>query len=100
MSKGLKFISELQQLDENSKKRWLWGLTAVSVIVILFLWALYLNATVVAVNDPNPHPQISSLDIFKTGLNVIGGKVEYGLANSYVFFHEKISEGNTFTITK
>ena len=67
---------------------------------ILFLWAIYLNFTLVAVNDFNSQAQVSNWDIFKTGLNVIGGKVEYGLANSYVFFHEKIKEGNSFTITK
>ena len=92
-------IKELQQLDESSKKRWLLILTSISVVVVLVLWAFYLNATVVSVNNVNTK-HVSNWDIFKTGLNVIGGKVEYGLANSYVFFHEKIKDGNTFTITK
>ncbi len=101
MPKSLKsFISELQQLDENSKKKWLFGLTAISVVIILLLWAIYLNATVVAVNDYNAQTKVSNWDVFKTGLEVVGDKVEYGLANSYVFFHEKINDGNTFTITK
>lgn len=94
------FVTELQQLEELGKKKWLVILTAVSVFVVIFLWVLYLNATVISVNSPNFRSQFSNWDIFKTGLSVIGKKTEYGLANSYVFFHEKFSQGNTFTIQK
>ncbi len=101
MSKSLKnFIAELQELDEGSKKKWLFGLTTISVVIILLLWAMYLNVTVVAVDTRNAPTRVSNWNVFKTGLEVIGDKIEYGLANSYVFFHEKINDGNTFTVTK
>ncbi len=101
MSKSLKdFIRELRRLDESAKKRWLVGLSAVSIILVIIIWAMYLNATIRAVNDPTVIPQPSAWDIFKTGFQVLSERTEVGLANSYLFFYNKAATGKTFTIEK
>ena len=101
MSKSLRsFIRELQQLDEAAKKRWLVSLSAISIIIIVIAWIMYLNATIKAVDDPTTAAEPGAWDIFKTGLQVLGEKTEAGLANSYLFFYNKANTGNQFTIEK
>ena len=100
MLKSLKsFIFELQQLDEQSKMKWLLGMTALTVALVIFLWVIYLNATVASVDD-SKNNQFSNWDVFKAGLVTISEKVESGVINSYLFFHDKLNQGTTFTITK
>ena len=94
------FVAELRGLDEASKRKWFLGLTAASTLIVVFLWAVYLNATVASVGDDQRRSQLSNWDVFKAGLSVVADKAESGLANSYVFFHDKVREGKTFTISK
>lgn len=42
-----KFIQGLQAADETKKKRWLFILSALSMILIISSWAIYLNKTIV-----------------------------------------------------
>jgi len=101
MAKTLgEFINQLQAKDGADKKRWLVGLTTVTTIIVIIFWLMYLNATLVAVVDPNNPPDPGAWDIFKTGLAVVSEKVEIGLANSALFFYNVARTGNTFTIEK
>jgi hypothetical protein len=93
-------ILNLQQLDETSKKKWLIGLTAAATILVIFLWASYLNATVASVDSNQNQPEVSNWEVFKTSLQVLGSKVETGLAGSYVYFDHQLTAGKTFTINK
>lgn len=85
MTKIQNYIEKLQGLDEDAKKIWLIVLTAVSVVIVVTLWLFYLNATVLAVHEKE---KPGFLQVFKTGLNVVGEKVEFGLANSYIYFSQ------------
>ena len=78
-------LHKLQVLDNEAKKFWLVILTSLSALIIITFWVFYLNATIVAVNDP---PKLGVWQVFKAGLGVIGEKVEFGLANSYVYFSQ------------
>jgi hypothetical protein len=93
-------IGQLRQLDESIKKKLFFGLTAVSTLIVIFLWTAYLNMTVASIDDGSRRSSLSNVDVFRAGLAVIADKVELGLANSYVFFHNKLSQGKTFTISK
>ncbi len=39
------FINYLQSLDESSKKLWVFILSGISMMFIISIWAVYLNAT-------------------------------------------------------
>ena len=79
----MNYIEKIQSLDEDAKRLWLVLLTIATTIVVILFWMIYLNATVLAV-DETPKP--TTWQIFKKGLGVVGEKVEYGLANSYIYF--------------
>ena len=99
MLKELKnFIIKLQNLDELAKRKWLVGLTSITVVLVVILWGFYLSWTIEAVGNPNVIRKPSAWDIFNKGLEVVGSKVETGLANSYTFFYNKAAQGNTFEV--
>lgn len=93
MIKTQNYIEKLQNLDQEAKKIWLIVLTTVSAVILIAFWLFYLNATVLAVNEVE---KPGFLQVFKTGLNVVGEKVEFGLANSYIYF----SQGRKVDINK
>ena len=41
-----KFIQGLRTADETKKKRWLFILSALSMILIISFWAIYLNKNI------------------------------------------------------
>ena len=69
------FFLELREKDEATKKRWLVILTSASMVVVIALWAVYLNFTLA---DLGPKPPASNeIGILKTsraGLQIIAGK--------------------------
>lgn len=76
----------LDDFNEDSKRRLLILLTAVSVAVIIVLWVMYLHWSIAGLPSGAPVSDTSAGDIFKTGLRVIGEKIEAGIANTYTFF--------------
>ena len=82
------------------KRRQLIWLSTASTALIILLWIFYMERTF------NPAPQVAneartdSFAVFKNGLAAIGGTIETGLVNSYLYFHTVASEEKTFTITK
>ena len=77
------YIQKLQNLEEDVKRLWLIFLTILTTVVVILFWMIYLNATVLAVDEV---PKPTTWQIFKKGISVVGEKVEYGLANSYIYF--------------
>lgn len=47
-----KFIEKLQNADEARKKRWLIGLSAAAMILIVGLWVIYLNFVLDKIGEP------------------------------------------------
>jgi|AP45_3_1055517.scaffolds.fasta_scaffold03369_2 hypothetical protein len=103
MSKDIKsFIARIQKSDEETKKRWLIVFSVISSIIVIGLWAVYLNFTTVSVIAANPlkNQRPGFLRIFSTGVSVVGDKTTTGLANSYVYFSDKAKSENKFLINK
>ncbi|MFA6407536.1 MAG: hypothetical protein WCV80_02415 [Candidatus Paceibacterota bacterium] len=46
------FIEQLRTKDEETKKWWVVGASAISMIIIVFLWVLYLNITLPSIDTP------------------------------------------------
>ncbi len=74
MFKGLSaFLEKIQNSDEKIKKRWLVGASAVSIIIVVSLWLIYINFTTkpvgknVEINDST----IGFWQIFKNGLTIV-----------------------------
>ena len=104
MIKDLKsFIVRLQNSDEATKKRWLIIFSSAATIIIVVLWAAYLNYTVLSVEGSANtlvagRPTI--FKIFTAGFSVVGKKTETGLANSLIYFNKRITSENKLTIDR
>ena len=82
---------------EARKRRALIALTAASVAAILALWILYMNWSL---DSPDAAPRASAAGIFKTGAYVITRSIETGLINAYLYFHSRLTTGNTYILDK
>ncbi len=49
------FIKRLQRADDKTKRRYLYGVSAVLMIVVVFLWLVYLNMTL-----PQAAPEVAT----------------------------------------
>lgn len=76
------FIEKLQNSDESVKTRWLIGLSAVAMVIVVSLWLVYLNYSIkTADNSENQKSEIEFWGIFKTGLKVAGGLIKNNIKN-------------------
>lgn len=92
-------VNTVKNLPDDAKRRLLIGLTAVSVILIIILWAVYFNWTVKPpLYGALPEPGVG--DIFKAGVSAVGVTIEKGVINSYLYAHAAFSQGRTFIIEK
>ena len=92
------FIVKLQNLDETAKKRWLIIFSAVAMLAVISLWALYVNLSIADVNSSplakneksvkNPEPDLGQ--IWGAGLTKIGGEIKDKIV--------KLSSKNILTI--
>ena len=79
MLKNIKnFLVKLQNSSEQTKKRWLIGLSAASMILIIIFWLTFLSSTINQVAAPQPEEilGIGFWQVFKTGLTTIGGSMK------------------------
>lgn len=83
MFKDLKnFIKNLQAAKETTKRRWLFVLSAVAMILVIGSWTLYLNRTIVNLGEteknssPTKISQESSWQVFLTGLKMIASQIK------------------------
>lgn len=95
MFTGLKkFIKELQRSDEERKKRWLIGLSATTMILIVSLWISYASLTIKSLSEPNPsakNREQAFWPVFKKGAAII-------YSNIAQFVSEAVSETRQITI--
>ncbi len=68
-----KYLEKIQNSDEATKKRWLVAATAVSMIIVIGFWFVYINYTTkpAVENTAVQTPNIGFWQIFKNGLAVI-----------------------------
>ncbi len=97
MFKKLKvFLQKIQNSDENIKKRWLIGATAISMVLVISLWLVYVQSTVKSIsnNIKDQESTIGFWQIFKNGLVVIFNSVK---ENIKIIISE-ITKSRTITI--
>ncbi|NCO15186.1 hypothetical protein COW77_00195 [Candidatus Wolfebacteria bacterium CG18_big_fil_WC_8_21_14_2_50_39_7] len=97
MFKKLKiFLQKIQNSDEATKKRWLIGATAISMILVIGLWLVYIQSTVKSIgnNIENQESTVGFWQIFKNGLVVVFNSVK---ENIKIIISE-ITKSRTITV--
>ncbi|TSC96491.1 MAG: hypothetical protein Athens071426_102 [Parcubacteria group bacterium Athens0714_26] len=85
MDRFKKFIDGLGDLDEAAKKKLLWILTPVIMVVIIALWLVYINYNVVNLggdirSEEQKNETISNkpsfFEVLNSGIKVVGAKIK------------------------
>jgi len=89
-------LKKIQNSDEATKKCWLIGVTAVSMVLIISLWLVYIKFTVESFTSSAQEQEsvVGFWQIFKNGLKVISESVW----NSIKGFVSEITKSRTITI--
>lgn len=100
----MKFIKNIQRADETVRKRWLIIFSAAAILLAVGFWLIRLNAIVAAIAPPAggriAERESGPLPALRVGLSATGEKAATGLANSYVFFKDKVANQNKFTVSR
>jgi len=74
LGKLKKFLNNIRNSDEATKKRWLIGASALSMILIIGLWLVYMRFSFESLTNSRQgqEPAIGFWQIFKNGLKVTG----------------------------
>lgn len=90
------FLKKIQNSDENTRKRWLIGTTAISMVLVISLWLVYIQSTVkfISNNIEDQESTIGFWQIFKNGLVVILNSVK---ENIKIIISE-ITKSRTITV--
>lgn len=91
-----KLLENIQNSDEASKKRWLIGATAVSTILVIGLWFIYIKSTFESGGESikNQESAIGFWQIFKNGLTIVIQSIKEGTKSII----SEITKGRTITI--
>lgn len=78
MNKFYGFIEKLRGSEEHIKRRWLFLISGISMVVIVFFWMKYFNSLVQPIGAPqqaeqNTEQSFTFWDTFKAGLGTIMG---------------------------
>lgn len=93
------FIGDLQKSDEAVKKRWLIGSTAISMTLVLIMWAFYFSSTIQNLNSKDSADNgIGFAATFSQGLKVISGKIVDQLNKTMESAQEYMKATNSVTI--
>lgn len=74
LEKFQKFIRKLQNSEEAVKKRWLFGATALVMLLVTALWSVYISHTVKNLTNAETEEanNLSFSAVFNTGLQILG----------------------------
>lgn len=99
MQKIQNFFLELQQSDENTKKRWLVILTSGSMLAVILLWAVYLNFTIEDLNAPSKKSnEAGFLKTSQVGLRVISREIGLKLSEAAAYLNSLAKQTNSITL--
>lgn len=108
MPKALSKIKKLQRADDATKKRWLFGATAISMIFVITLWIFYLNMTLPNVNKEVKNAEVDKENLgetFKNGFRAISGdfqgkfdELKSQFNNYFDSLKSEVLENNEFLI--
>jgi hypothetical protein len=97
MFKKLKNLLEnIQNSDEATKKRWLIGVTSVSMVLIISLWLVYIKFTLESFTSSAQEQKsvVGFWQIFKNGLTIVSQSIKEGIKTII----SEITKGRTITI--
>lgn len=78
------FIENLQNADIAVKKRWLVGLSGVSIIIVVGLWLIYLNYTINSVGISEiKEPEIGFWRIMTAGFSAVFNQIKDGFQDLF-----------------
>jgi|SRR3989344_3682023 len=92
------FFLDLQQKDQETKRRWLVILTSGSMIAVVFFWAAYLSSTVKNLADSSNENPDGFFAVFKNGLSVVSEKAGSQLSQVFADVQELAKKTNSVTI--
>lgn len=70
------FLNNIQNSNETTKRRWLIGATAVSMVLVIGLWLIYVKSTVVFPAGESQEATTGFWQIFKNGLVVVFNSIK------------------------
>ena len=69
------FIQNLQNSDEPTRKKWLIILTAVTMVIVIGFWSVYINYRIQDVNALEAQKDAPSFsEVFNSGLKILGAE--------------------------
>lgn len=93
------FFLELQQGDEDTKKRWLVILTSGSMLAVILLWTVYLNFTIENLNAPSKKSnEAGFLKTSQVGLQVISKEIGLKLSEVAAYLNSIAKQTNSITL--
>lgn len=93
------FFADLQEKDEQAKKKWLIGLTSASMLIILVLWIISLNSTLKTLSGPEDERSKTGFGAtLSQGLKVVGGEIGKNLSEISDKLQSYIATTNSVTI--
>ena len=111
MLKGVKKkIKTLQRADEKSKKIWLVGMTAISMILVIGLWLFYQNLTLpkpakISSHETNIQTKENPWNTFMAGFQTLSrefsekfGEIKNGVDQQFDTIKDQLEKTNEFSI--
>ncbi len=93
------FLRELQKKSNEEKRRWIIGLTTVSMIFVLVIWGFSLSATIGDLGTAPSTPQQNNfIATFMNGLRVVGGALATQLSGLAERIRASVQRTNSVTI--
>ncbi|MDP3999804.1 MAG: hypothetical protein Q8P76_04445 [bacterium] len=75
MEKAGNFIQNLQDADEPTRKKWLIIFTAITMVIVIAFWSVYISYRIQDVNALEAQKDSPSFsEIFNSGLKILGAE--------------------------
>ena len=94
------FFIEIQQSNEDAKRRWLFILSGSSMLIVLILWIFYINLTVQSLQKEDASLQNNTgvFSIFKNGVIVLSKESGLNVSKLADYLKILLSKKNSVTI--
>jgi len=106
LKKGKLFLRNLRRSDEPTKKKWVYSISGVSSLLILFLWVAYLNVTLPSVppflTATSPSATVPYTDSSDSFFSVLGRgfkKLSTEISQGVKTITDAFSTANTYSVT-
>lgn len=81
MQKLQNFLNDLQNSDQERKKRWLIGGTVITIVIIAALWSIYISQTIKSLSSAGTEEKPAFSAVFNTGLKILKNDLTAKIGN-------------------